>query len=468
MYNVMFKESIGLDLLRRLLDVLIVAVAAEAASAYHFGKPLDELESIYDVLMYVCCGLAFYLFSKFQLYASWRGRPLHVMFGQLAVSWALILLIGLFFSYLVHGIGQLSRLWVFYWFFAGALLLMAHRLVVYHLLRWMRRWGMNIKRVIIVGYGRTGQEIHKRALQQDWYGYEVKAIHCEPDELKYVGDDHILHIQHLDDISEYATTLRIDEIWLALPMNGHGKLEKIQYLLRNALADIRWIPDTPGIRMISRRTIDFMGMLTVDLNCPEANGLRGIIKDLFDKLFAFAVLVVLALPFLVIAICIKYSSPGPVFFKQVRHGLNGRKFFIYKFRTMELHVEHNTVTQATQNDARVTWIGRFLRRTSIDELPQFINVLKGDMSVVGPRPHALQHNEFYEDELDVYMLRHRVKPGITGWAQIHGLRGETDTIEKMSKRVQFDLQYIQNWSLMLDLKIILWTACKGWTGKNAY
>jgi putative colanic acid biosynthesis UDP-glucose lipid carrier transferase len=191
-------------------------------------------------------------------------------------------------------------------------------------------------------------------------------------------------------------------------------------------------------------------------------------KDVFDKVFAMVALILLAPLFIVIAICIKYSSPGPIFFKQPRLGLNGKKFNVYKFRTMKVHHEHGVVAQATKNDPRITPIGGFLRRTSLDELPQFINVLLGDMSVVGPRPHALQHNEMYKGLLELYMLRHRVKPGITGWAQIHGHRGETDTVDKMAKRVQFDLHYIQNWSLWMDIQIIIWTAFKGWTGKNAY
>jgi putative colanic acid biosynthesis UDP-glucose lipid carrier transferase len=191
-------------------------------------------------------------------------------------------------------------------------------------------------------------------------------------------------------------------------------------------------------------------------------------KDLFDKIFSVVALIMLLPLFLVIAISIKLSSPGPVLFRQPRLGLNGKAFNVYKFRSMKLHQEHGTVTQATQGDPRITPIGRFLRRTSLDELPQFINVLMGDMSVVGPRPHALQHNEMYMEKLEMYMLRHRVKPGITGWAQIHGYRGETDTVDKMAKRVQFDLHYIQNWSFSMDIKIIVWTAFKGWTGNNAY
>ena len=170
-----------------------------------------------------------------------------------------------------------------------------------------------------------------------------------------------------------------------------------------------------------------------------------------------------------IAIAIKATSPGPVVFKQYRTGINGRKFKVYKFRSMVVHQENNgEVTQAKKNDARVTPIGAFLRRTSLDELPQFFNVLQGRMSLVGPRPHALAHNEYYKDLVESYMQRHKVKPGITGWAQVNGYRGETDTLDKMQKRVEYDLWYIDNWSLWLDLKIIFLTVFKGFINKNAY
>jgi putative colanic acid biosysnthesis UDP-glucose lipid carrier transferase len=228
------------------------------------------------------------------------------------------------------------------------------------------------------------------------------------------------------------------------------------------------VPDTMSMQILSNKFINFLGLPAVELNQPVSGGVGGIAKDLFDKVFAIVALILLVPLFIVIACCIRFSSPGPIFFKQPRLGLNGKKFNVYKFRTMKLHEENGVVRQATQNDPRITPIGGFLRRTSLDELPQFFNVLLGDMSVVGPRPHALQHNDLYKDKLEMYMLRHRVKPGITGWAQIHGYRGETDTVDKMAKRVQFDLHYIQNWSLWMDVKIIVWTAFKGWTGNNAY
>jgi putative colanic acid biosynthesis UDP-glucose lipid carrier transferase len=170
-----------------------------------------------------------------------------------------------------------------------------------------------------------------------------------------------------------------------------------------------------------------------------------------------------------IGIAIKLSSPGPVLFKQYRMGINGKHFKVYKFRSMVVHNESGgDVTQASRNDSRVTRVGAFLRRTSLDELPQFFNVLQGRMSIVGPRPHALAHNEYYKDLVESYMQRHKVKPGITGWAQVSGYRGETDTLDKMQKRVEYDLWYIDNWSLWIDIKIIFLTVFKGFVNKNAF
>lgn len=193
------------------------------------------------------------------------------------------------------------------------------------------------------------------------------------------------------------------------------------------------------------------------------------IKRFEDIILASIILVLIAIPCLIIAILIKLTSPGPVLFKQLRHGAKKKEVMVYKFRSMTVHAEKKgQVTQATKNDARITPLGAFLRRTSLDELPQFINVLQGSMTIVGPRPHALAHNEYYKDLVESYMWRHKVKPGITGWAQVNGFRGETDTIEKMKARVEYDLWYIENWSLWLDLKIIFLTIFKGFINKNAY
>lgn len=462
------KISSRLELSLRLIDVLAIEAASQLASHLHFGVSLGEISPVHTGMVYLCCALAFLLLPQMGLYTSWRGRPFLAMLGRIVVSWGMVLLVVLFFSFLIHHVGKISRLWVFYWYMNGIALLMLSRMLVYSALYYLRKKGWNIKRVVIVGYGQTGCEMHRRAVQQSWLGYEVKAVHTVSDDPAPLAVAGVQNIPALEEIHDYVTVNHIDEIWLTLPISASDKLQKLQYLLRNTLVDIRWIPDTLSMEILSRTTVDFMGFPAVDLNRPTSSGLGGIAKDLFDKIFSLTMLILMAPLFLVIAICIKCSSPGPVFFRQPRHGLNGRPFNVYKFRSMKLHQEHGAVTQAVQNDPRVTRIGGFLRRTSLDELPQFFNVLIGDMSVVGPRPHALQHNDMYKDRVDLYMLRHRVKPGITGWAQIHGYRGETDTEEKMAKRVQFDLYYIRNWTLWMDIQIVVWTAFRGWTGKNAY
>jgi putative colanic acid biosynthesis UDP-glucose lipid carrier transferase len=468
MRDLIITNSSRLELSMRILDVVALEVAGAIAGLIHFQIPLSETPPIHTVLLHFCSGLAFLLFPQLELYGSWRGRPMPDMFLRVAGSWGLVLLIGLFFSFLVHHVGNVSRLWMFYWYAIGVALLALYRLAVYYSLRSLRAKGLNNKRVLIVGYGSTGQEIHRRALQQDWTGYDVKGVYGDDADAAKTLDPSIVRLNSFQEVHDFVVANHLHEIWITLPLMDSPKLQELQYLLRNTLVDIRWVPDVLGLQMLSSKVSNFLGLPVVDLNQPISSGLNGIFKDIFDKVFAIVALILLAPLFFVIAACIKATSPGPVFFKQPRLGLNGRKFNVYKFRTMVVHQEHGTVTQARKGDPRITSIGGFLRRTSLDELPQFINVLLGDMSVVGPRPHALQHNEIYKDLLEMYMLRHRVKPGITGWAQIHGHRGETDTVDKMAARVQFDLHYIQNWSLWMDMRIIVWTAFKGWTGKNAY
>jgi putative colanic acid biosynthesis UDP-glucose lipid carrier transferase len=452
----------------RLLDVLALELAGLIAAYAHFQVPLTEVAPIHTVLLHFCSALAFLLFPQQELYASWRGRSMPDLFLRIGASWGLVMLIGLFFSFLIHHVGHVSRLWLFYWYALGVATLVALRGGVYTVLRYLRKKGLNSKRVLIVGYGDTGQELYRRAQQLDWAGYDVKGIHADPEDEEKLTDPSVARVRTLKEIHDFVVANRIHEIWITLPLVASPKLQELKYILRNTLVDIRWVPDVLALQMLSNKMSNFLGFPVVDLNQPISSGVGGIAKDIFDKVFAAVALILLLPLFVALAILIKRSSPGPVFFKQPRLGLNGKPFNVYKFRTMKVHQEHNVVTQATKNDPRLTSIGGFLRRTSLDELPQFINVLLGDMSVVGPRPHALQHNELYKDLLEMYMLRHRVKPGITGWAQIHGHRGETDTVDKMAKRVQFDLHYIQNWSLWMDIRIIVWTAFKGWTGKNAY
>jgi putative colanic acid biosynthesis UDP-glucose lipid carrier transferase len=335
------------------------------------------------------------------------------------------------------------------------------------LMQTLSHYQLNQRRVIIVGYGPNGKELHKRAQQRHATGYKICAVY---DSVSFpLTQPGIEVLREIDQLPSAIQKHHVNEVWITLPLTESSQLRQLHYLLRNSLVDIRWVPDTSPMSLLSHQVGDLLGMSAVELNCSPVRDMRGLAKELFDRLFALCVLVMLTPLFTLLAIAIKCSSRGPVFFSQPRLGLNGRIFHVYKFRSMRIHEEaHNKVTQATRDDPRITPIGRFIRRTSLDELPQFLNVLKGDMSVVGPRPHALPHNDLYKDKLIMYMQRHRVKPGITGWAQINGFRGETDTREKMARRVAYDLHYIRHWSFWMDLKIILWTAFKGWTDRNAF
>jgi putative colanic acid biosynthesis UDP-glucose lipid carrier transferase len=238
--------------------------------------------------------------------------------------------------------------------------------------------------------------------------------------------------------------------------------------LRDTTSSVYFVPDIFMFDLIQARFDQINGVPVVAVCDTPFFGIRGLLKRLSDILIAGLVLLLISPLMALIAVGVKLGSPGPILFKQRRYGLDGEQISVYKFRSMTVCEDGEKVVQASQNDQRVTSFGRFLRKTSLDELPQFINVLQGSMSVVGPRPHAVAHNELYRKVIKGYMIRHKVKPGITGWAQVNGLRGETDTVEKMNARVQYDLEYLRNWSLMLDMWIFFKTFRVVAGDKNAF
>jgi putative colanic acid biosynthesis UDP-glucose lipid carrier transferase len=284
--------------------------------------------------------------------------------------------------------------------------------------------------------------------------------------LKVVG---LIHIEELDRFMELPEINQPNEIWICLPMNDEPSIRQVLIKLRHSVANIRLVPDIFYLNLINHGISQSLGITTFDLSLSPVTGFTRILKKMQDILLGSIILISISPIMVLIAFAIKFTSNGPVFFKQKRMGWNGLEINIYKFRTMYDHQDtEGAVTQAHKNDKRVTNLGYFLRKTSLDELPQFINVLQGRMSIVGPRPHALAHNRKYKELVPGYMLRHKVKPGITGWAQIHGYRGETEQLEKMQRRVEYDKFYIENMSLWLDIKIIFVTVFKGFLHKNAY
>jgi putative colanic acid biosynthesis UDP-glucose lipid carrier transferase len=272
----------------------------------------------------------------------------------------------------------------------------------------------------------------------------------------------------MSDVLNYVHENNVNTIYISMPISAQPRIVQLLDELKDTTVSVYFIPDIYVFDLIQAR-FDYVGGMAVMAICETPfTGVNKIIKRGSDIVLA-AIIQILLLPIMLcIAICVKWTSPGPVFFKQRRYGLDGGEIVVYKFRTMTVLEDGDSVVQAQRDDARLTKIGAFLRRTSLDELPQFINVLQGRMSIVGPRPHAIAHNEFYRTRIKGYMVRHKVRPGITGWAQVNGLRGETETLEKMKKRIEFDLEYLRRWSLAFDLMIIFLTIKIVLKKENAY
>jgi len=278
----------------------------------------------------------------------------------------------------------------------------------------------------------------------------------------------------IPELMAYVRQNRVDEIIVALPWRSGGDLMELVQSLKNAATNVNWCPETIAFQLPVRSLSNIAGVPMLNIFERPITGRNLVLKTIEDRVGALIMLVTLSPLLALIAILIRLESRGPALFKQKRYGFNNEEFTVYKFRSMRMEAAQPsdtpgaTVTQATRRDPRVTWLGNILRRTSLDELPQLLNVLRGEMSLVGPRPHAVAHNEQFGALIDEYFARHRVKPGITGWAQINGLRGETDTPEKMRRRVEYDLYYIDNWSILFDIRILFLTIFVGFVNKNAY
>ncbi|MDE2234784.1 MAG: undecaprenyl-phosphate glucose phosphotransferase [Gammaproteobacteria bacterium] len=420
----------------------------------------------YGALLVIGTLLTVIVFPMTGLYRSWRTRNPLAPAGRALVAWCLVFAALLIVLVLGKQAEHFSRLWLAAWFLAGALLLVLLRWLTYGLLKLLRQRGYNRRYVVIVGGGEHARELLRQVSNSLSSGFRVLAVFNDVEGVKDIWGHPLLPTAGLVDFVHQQV---VDEIWLALPLEQSHRLRNILAQLSNCPANVRYIPDFRDLYLLNHGVSDVLGIPMIDLTSSPLQGNGMLVKVLEDRLLA-AVILLLASPLmLLIALGVKLSSPGPVLYRQKRHGWDGRAIEVYKFRTMRVHKEQaGRVTQASPDDGRFTPIGGWLRRTSLDELPQFFNVLQGRMSIVGPRPHAVEHNEQYRAIINRYMLRHLVKPGITGWAQINGLRGMTETPDKMQKRVEFDFYYIENWSLWFDLKIIVLTFFMGFVNKNAY
>ncbi len=432
-----------------------------------YGMPWREEYNI----VAACAVVLFLFFSYFcGVYHHWRGGSVPREFGRLWLAWFTVALALLFLAYGFKTSAEYSRKLFLTWFVLAPLLLMLWRGWFRILLGAIRRRGFNAQNVAIVGAQDLGVRLARTILQTPWTELRLIGFYDDrtPTGGRPLAQEPIRVMGNLTALVKQARAGKIDQVFITLPLSAQKRIKHLIVKLADTTVSVYLVPDFFIFNLSNATWANVGDLPVVSIFDTPFYGIDSWVKRLEDIIVASLILLVIAAPMLVISVAVKLSSRGPVFFRQNRYGLRGEEIEVWKFRTMEVTETDAEMTQATKHDPRVTRLGAFLRRTSLDELPQFINVLQGRMSVVGPRPHALVHNDQYRKLIQGYMLRHKVKPGITGLAQVEGWRGETEVIDKMEKRVEHDLIYIQNWSLWLDLKIIFKTLFVGFTSKGAY
>ncbi|HEY9074164.1 MAG TPA: undecaprenyl-phosphate glucose phosphotransferase, partial [Desulfobaccales bacterium] len=444
----------------------IVVVLLLFLICWTYGEPF---RFIWQALGIFAFPLTIMVFQAAQLYRPWRGANLMRLVRQIFLGWIIIAAILMTLGYVTKTSELFSRRVLLTWLPLVPVALVVLRLQVYYGLRWLRQQGLNTRAVVIAGAGDLGGRLGKNVVETPWLGMRLLGFFDD----RVTGEIHLAHhsypvIGNLDDMIGFVQEQKVDMVYLALPLRAENRLREITDSLQDTTASVYYVPDVFIFSLMTASMTDLQGIPLIGLWETPFFGVNGWLKRAEDLALGSLILMLTSPMLLLVALGVKLSSPGPIIFKQRRYGLDGREILVYKFRTMKACEDGQKICQATSEDHRVTPFGRFLRRTSLDELPQFFNVIMGSMSIVGPRPHAVAHNEHYRRLIPGYMLRHKVRPGVTGWAQINGWRGETETLEKMEKRVEFDLDYLRRWSLWLDLKIIFLAIFRCFKDSHAY
>lgn len=427
---------------------------------------------VYDTMMWAAVAVAgYYLVAEaIGTYRDWHGSVAAREFGCVLLNWASTICGALLAAVLLGREDILPPSVAVAWIAATTGLLLAVRASLRGVLGALRARGVNTRNCAIVGVNELGFQLARNL--RDGAGLGVRVCGFFDDRESERNPEIPADIQHqlgnVDDLLKLIQLGKVSTVYVTIPMRAEERIRSMLALLADTTASVYIVPDFFVFELLHSRWSNIGGLPTVSVFENPFYGVDGLAKRALDAALG-AVLLVLLFPVMAaVAAAIKFTSRGPVFFRQERYGLDGRKFRVWKFRTMTVCESGDAAVQATKNDSRVTPLGAILRRTSIDELPQLFNVIIGDMSLVGPRPHASLHNEEYRRRIQGYMLRHKVRPGITGLAQVNGLRGETDTLDKMERRVACDHQYISNWSIWLDLQILFRTIWVVFKGDNAY
>ena len=434
----------------KLVDAALILVGAYLA--LHARRFLDlptempvKFIAGYDGLAVI--GALLFTFFSGHVPGLWRGAQMPAILAKLTARWFMVVGLLLLWLFAFKASQEFSRVWFAVWMLSAVVLMWLGRIAIYLVMRSLRVQGIGQRQVALVGSDAAIASLQTRMASAGWSGYAVSQV---------VRADDAAQLEAL-------AGLPLDEIWVTLPLGDAQAMQHTLHALRHSAASIRLVPDLLTLRLINHGVTEVMGVPMYDVSASPMTGMNQVLKWLEDKVLSSLILLLISPLMLMLALGVKLSSRGPVFYKQTRVGLNNRAFDMLKFRSMSVDVEKDGVRWGGAADKANTRFGQFIRQTSLDELPQFLNVLRGDMSIVGPRPERPMFVEQFKDEIPDYMKKHLVKAGITGWAQVNGWRGDTD----LKTRIEFDLFYIENWSIWLDLKIIFLTVFKGFLHKNA-
>jgi putative colanic acid biosynthesis UDP-glucose lipid carrier transferase len=436
----------------------MVSVLSYAGISYSAGQSLDRAGLLLCLLVFM---LTFPGRNRFRENLLAAGV-------DIVLSWAMLLGLLVLCGYATNSLQFFDRATIMNWAVATPFLQWAAVAVGQEAIR--RRMADPVARrsAVIVGAGPVGVKVGRALSMGPDAGVDILGFFDDRTDDRVHHEGMAQRLGGLVDVARHITDKGVRDVYITLPLGSQPRILELLESLQGTTASLYFVPDVFGISIIQGRLQDVNGVPVVGILETPFTGTNELVKRISDIVIASIVLVLISPILLAVAIGVKLSSPGPAIFKQRRNGLDGEEIVVYKFRSMRAQDNGPVVKQATKNDPRITRFGAFIRRTSLDELPQFFNVLQGRMSIVGPRPHAVAHNEMYRELIKAYMVRHKVKPGITGWAQVNGCRGETETVEKMQARVEYDLEYLRNWSLALDLQIIVRTVRLMLFDRNAY
>ena len=447
----------------RLLDVVLWIIAGLLAFWVKFGHL--RLNVNYRLIILFGALLIPVIFSCFKVYDPLRGRQFYKHVRRIFFSLCVVMMCLMMLVFSLKVGAHFSRAWVFYCAMIAAVLLVAFRFGLNFFLKILRKRGFNQRRIVIIGAGKIGKKVSQAINEALWSGLRIHVFMDDASDYQEKNIHGFPIIAVPCDLDDYLKQNDINEVWIALPLTAVNRVEEISHRLRFSMVTIRLVPDIFTFNLLNHSVTEIAGVPVVSIKTSPMIGINRWVKATEDRVLALIILVLISPLLLIIAMTVKLTSSGPVFYRQRRISWNGTEFEMLKFRSMPINVEAKTgAVWAQVGENRATKMGAFLRKTSLDELPQFINVLKGDMSIVGPRPERPIFVEQFKQDIPSYMQKHLVKAGITGWAQINGWRGNTD----LNKRIEHDLYYIENWTLWFDLKIIFATFFSGFVNKNAY